>query len=457
MASTDTNRAGPGEPSQWADPGDAAEQPDQARGWRARARGWLARPWAVWPVTAAAWAGTITLIWYLANLALTRRSLHLLSDLHVYRNGGRAIVHGTALYSMVTDGKLLFTYPPLSAVLAVPMTWVSWHQAQGAWMLMIYLPLLLVAWYAFRPMLTRAGRYAPAVFAVLVAGCALLAPMRQEVHYGQVDILLVALCAADCLARRTWWPRGALIGLAAAIKLVPGVFIVYLLITGRRKAAVVAAGSFAAWTGLAWLIAPSDSAVYWTSAVFSSRRLGPNVPVANQSLRGLLLRAFFPGPLPTALWIGIALVVAAAGFFAARRVWQRGYAVGGVAITGLLAALLSPVAWIHHYCWIILAVGAIAGDCRSERRVITAIAAGGLFMSAMPSFGGYLHVTGAIPALPAVLIGDSFGLAALALIWVMFRISVTDADRWPVLPAPAAAGQSDPAGRPRVPASRASG
>ena len=47
----------------------------------------------------------------------------------------------------------------------------------------------------------------------------------------------------DCAVREPRWPRGALIGLATAIKLVPGVFIVYLLITGRRRAAGVAAAA----------------------------------------------------------------------------------------------------------------------------------------------------------------------------------------------------------------------
>ena len=60
-----------------------------------------------------------------------------------------------------------------------------------------------------------------------------------------MDIFLVALCLVDCAAERPRWPRGALIGLATAIKLVPGVFIIYLLITGRRKAAGVSALTFA--------------------------------------------------------------------------------------------------------------------------------------------------------------------------------------------------------------------
>jgi len=57
------------------------------------------------------------------------------------------------------------------------------------------------------------------------------------------------LCLLDCCVRRPRWPRGALIGLATAIKLVPGVFIVYLLITGRRRAAAVSVATFALVSG----------------------------------------------------------------------------------------------------------------------------------------------------------------------------------------------------------------
>jgi len=431
MASTQTSRT--------------SDAPARPRNWPGRHPRWLERPWAVRLITAVCWAAALALIGDLAAQSLsihTRR--HLLADLHVYRNGGLAIVHGTHLYSMVTNGKLLYTYPPVSAVLGVPLSWVSWHTAQILWLAMIYVPLGVVLWLAFRPLLARAGRYAPAVFAVLLGGAALLTPMRQEVGYGQIDIFLVALCAADCMARRTRWPRGALIGLATAIKLVPGVFIIYLLITGRRKAAGVAVLSFAAWTGLAWLIAPADSATYWTRSMFNAHRLGPNAISGNQSLRGLVLRAFFPTAPPTTVWLALALVVAAAGFAAARHVRQQGFEAGGVAITGLLAALLSPVAWIHHYCWIIVAIGAIAGDCRNERRVLTAITAGGLFMTVLPTYGGYLYFYGVIPALPATAVMDSFTLAALALIAIIWKIRVTDADRLSLPAVPAATGP-DPA------------
>jgi len=72
-----------------------------------------------------------------------------------------------------------------------------------AWVPMVYVPLAIVIWFAFRPLLARAGEYAPAVLAVLLGCCAFLMPLRQELHYGQIDIFLscCACSTAACAAR----------------------------------------------------------------------------------------------------------------------------------------------------------------------------------------------------------------------------------------------------------------
>jgi alpha-1,2-mannosyltransferase len=399
---------------------------------------------ARWPllVTVAAWLVALTAVALLIHDDLTNPPYHRLVDLFVYRSGGRSMLHGGRLYAMKTH-RLLFTYPPIAAVLAVPLGLLPWRAVQLAWLPLIYVPLAVAIWYSFRPLLARARAYAPAAFAGLFMLCAFLLPMRQEIFYGQVDILLVALCLLDLRVRRTRWPRGMLIGLATAIKLVPGVFIIYLLITGRRKMAAVAIATFAALSGLAWLISPRDSVAYWTSAVFNSRRLGPNTPAANQSLRGLLLRMFFPVSLPTAVWIAVALVVAAAGYAAARRAHRRGYEMAGIAIVGLLAALLSPVAWIHHMCWVVVVLGVITGDGRSPRRVATAAITAMWFLSSMPLWGKDLLLD--IPQVPILVdrvVEDAFTLAALALIAIIATIRPTGADTGLAPPDPTGEGSA---------------
>jgi len=379
---------------------------------------------------------------YLVRLGLFGRAGFRMLDLGVYRAGGHAILHGRALYS-IRDKAGMFTYPPVSAVLGVPLALMRWRVAQFAWLPMIYVPLAVVVWISFRPLLRSARRYAPAVFAVLFAGAALLTPLRQELHYGQVDIFLVALCLVDCAAERPRWPRGALIGLATAIKLVPGVFIIYLLITGRRKAAATAALTFAGVTGLTWLIAPSDSATYWTSAVFNSNRLGQNTQAANQSLRGMLLRLFAPSLAPAALWLAAALLVAVAGFAVARAAAGRGQDMAGIAITGLLAALLSPVAWIHHLCWVVIVIGVLVGDGRDQRRMLTAAATSALFASSLPIRGKFLLEAGGAPIWATRLMEASYGLAALALIGILYAFRPTDADLHPAAPPPQGSASAD--------------
>jgi alpha-1,2-mannosyltransferase len=350
-------------------------------------------------------------------------------DLVVYRSGAAAVLHGARLYQMRTALGLPFTYPPVSAILAAPLAAVPLHVAMVAWIPMVYGPLAIAIWFSFRPLLDRAGAWSWAAFACLLGGCALLTPIRQEMSFGQIDLFLLALCLLDCAVPRPRWPRGILIGLATAIKLVPGVFIIYLLLTGRRKAAAVAAASFAVWTGVAFILTPRDSLTFWTGAIFDTSRLGGNAAAGNQSLRGMILRAFLPGHAPPVIWLLVAAAVAAAGFAAARACWQRGDDMAGIAITGLLAAALSPVAWIHHLCWVVVAIGVIVGTGRDWRRVAIATLAFGLYISRLPvlvqdDIGGR-HV----PGTSARLLEDSFGLAALVLMGVLVKIRAAGSGR----------------------------
>jgi alpha-1,2-mannosyltransferase len=344
-------------------------------------------------------------------------------DLDVYRSGAAAILHGTSLYAMRTAIGLQFTYPPVAAILATPLAAVPLYIAMLAWIPLVYGPLAVAVWFGFRPLLVRAGSYSPAVFAAVLGCCSFLLPVRQVMSFGQVDLLLLALCLLDCAVQRPAWPRGMLIGIATAIKLVPGVFIIYLVITGRRKAAAVAAVSFAALSAAAFIVAPRDSAAYWTGAIFDTSRLGGNASAGNQSLRGMILRAFLPHQAPAAIWAVTAVVVAVAGFTAARACWRRGADMAGIAITGLLAAALSPVAWIHHLCWVVVAIGVIGGAGRDWRRVSAAALALGLFLTRLPIWAQAGLMSHELPVLPGRLLEDTFGLAALGLIAVLFKIS----------------------------------
>ncbi len=391
------------------------------------ARGRNQAGWPLWAVAVLgvlAWAAALAAVEPLVRGYLTSPPDQRMVDLSVYRTGGISVWQGQPLYSVLTQPPQLlpFTYPPVAALLAVPLALLSWPVAQLVWVPFIYGPLAVVIWFAFAPLLRRAGRMRAVIFAGLFAACAYLFPVRDEMRFGQVDMVLLAMALADCAARAPRWPRGALVGLATAIKLVPGVFIVYLWLSGRRRAAVTAAVAALAWTLGAWLVLPRDSVTYWTSVVFQSGRLGPNSGLSNQSLRGMLLRGFLPGQAPGAVWAAVGVAVAAAGFTLVRRLARESREIEGIAVTALLGVLLSPVSWIHHFVVVVLVIGAILADGRSRGRVAIAVGTAVFFALTIPWWGQSLLSRPGVPALAARVVEDAFGIAALVLVVILARL-----------------------------------
>jgi alpha-1,2-mannosyltransferase len=394
--------------------------------WPGRLAAWPA--WAVTLMTMLAWAAALAAVAPLVRGYLTSVPDQRMVDLNVYRTGGLSVLQGRPLYTVLTQPPQLlpFTYPPVAALFAVPLALLSWSGAQLAWVPFIYVPLAVVTWFAFAPLLRRAGRWRAIVFAVIFAACAYLFPMRDEMRFGQVDTVLLAMALADCAAREPRWPRGALVGLATAIKLVPGVFIVYLWLSGRRRAALTAMITALAWTLGAWLLLPRDSVTYWTSAIFQSGRLGSNSGTSNQSLRGILLREFLPGQAPGLLWAAIAVLAAAAGFALARRLALQSREMEAIAVTALLGALLSPVSWIHHLLVVVVVIGAILADGRSARRVAIAAGTAAFFTLTIPWWGRSLLSQPHVPVQAARVVEDAFGIAAVALIVIIGRLPRAD-------------------------------
>jgi alpha-1,2-mannosyltransferase len=340
-----------------------------------------------------------------------------LVDLDVYRGAGRSVLDGRDVYRFLghPPQRLPFTYPPFAALLAVPLALIPFMTAAWVWTVGEVLTTVAITGLGFRAVLRRCGRWWPLLLGVLAGAMAQMLPLRDEIKFGQVDELLVLMCAVDCLLLVHRRAGGVLVGLATAIKLTPGVFVVYLLVAGRRRAAATAAAAFVGASLLAAGVLPRDSSTFWTDALWHSERLRANDGTSNQSLRGMWLRAVHDGHLSAALWVASAVVVAVVGFRRAASAARSGDPLTGVALTGLLAVLLSPVAWIHHLCWLPLVLAAIVGDARDRRRVAAAAAVFAFYVVKLPWIGAHwLHAGG--PTVPARLVEDAYGLGALVLL-----------------------------------------
>ncbi|WP_432562448.1 glycosyltransferase 87 family protein [Kineococcus sp. SYSU DK003] len=354
-------------------------------------------------------------------------------DLEVYREAGRSLLIGRPVYSFATEVPQLlpFTYPTFSAVLSIPLALLPWSVAGWVWTAFQLFLLWVVVGLAFRPLLERAGTGAGLVQGLVAAACVWISPVGENIRFGQVNAVLVTLCLLDLvrgadgvrIGRFTVrWPRGALVGVAVAIKLTPGVFLVHFAITRQWRELRNAVAAAAGVTVATFVVAPEASLEFWTSALLNSDRLGPNAGSSNQSLRGFVLRLYLSEGTTTLVWGLLALVAAVAGFALARALHRRGSLVGEVAACGMVAVLVSPVSWLHHLLWGVVVLGAVVGDGRVRRRVVAGVVGLLLLWIAWPWWGANLLAERSVPTVLARIVqnGDLWwACASLPVMWVL--------------------------------------
>ncbi len=367
----------------------------------------LVTPRRVWATVAVLLLaqGVVLALWPDAHL--------LMIDLQVYRAGGEHLLDGVPLYDGGVLLDLPFVYPPFAAVVFVPLTVLPLPLLKFAW---TAAGVALVVFVVRRSAALVGWRAEPAVVALLAAVLLALDPIRTTFYLGQINVVLLAVVLADLTGRPGRW-RGVGLGLAAAVKLTPLVFVVYLLLTGRVRAAVTALATFVAAVGVGFLLAPADSVTYWLEGTFAAAdRISPVASTANHSLDGLLARAGAPG------WVGLVAtaVVGAAGLAVAVLAHRRGATLLGVTVCGLLSAAVAPFAWSHHFVWfgplvVLLAHRASGGDRRAGAALVGVLVVTAAFVTRLPGpTVGPIPSTGLISLQPDVYLAAVLVTVAVA-------------------------------------------
>jgi alpha-1,2-mannosyltransferase len=270
---------------------------------------------------------------------LARPSVARLTDLGVYTGAVGGLSHGASLYDFIQRGAP-FTYPPFAGLLFLPLTWIPTPALQVLWTAATVGTVIALARLAARP-------GTPAIALVLL----LSAPVSSDLRFGQVSLFLAALVLADSTASG----RGLLIGLAAAVKLTPLIFIPMLWFGGRRRAAVTAAAAFACCGMLAAVVLPTDSVRFWTTEVRDVDRLGAIASAGNQSLNGALLRLGVPTPVRSLAVLFVGGLIVLLALRRAARLARAGDWFSATVVTGAAGVVFSPVSWTHHQVWLVLA------------------------------------------------------------------------------------------------------
>ena len=287
---------------------------------------------------------------------------HHFLDLRIYVNAVRWWANGHPLYEFAHDdpiqGRLGFTYPPFAALVLAPLGLLGFRASIVLFVAGTAMAVAVTSFWLVRPIARRHG--VPLWFATALALplISTLEPIRETVTFGQINMLLVLLVLTDLLVVGPRWPRlaGIGIGIAAAIKLTPAIFIVYLLITRRWRAALTATATAVAASLLAAAVAWRDSWHFWIEALWETGRVGHPDRIANQSVFGMLARLSAPHEPNQVVWLALVLIVAGYGLWRARRAALAGDEVVGLTLTGFVGGLASPITWPHHLFWFVPAL-----------------------------------------------------------------------------------------------------
>ncbi|MEY9926637.1 alpha-1,2-mannosyltransferase [Catenulispora sp. GP43] len=391
-------------------------------------------------------------------------NLWLTIDLGVYYDAGKSLAHGQdALYSSgFGPGNLPYLYPPLTALGFHELTWLDFDQVKVLTAAVSIGCLVTVAWSAWGMLGYRAGLGRLGATGIVAAVVIWLEPVHSNLNLGQVNVLLMALVVADLAQSDRRWTKGVGIGLAAAIKLTPGLFIVYLLLTRRVRAAIVATGTFVAVSGGVWLVLPKASHEFWFHAVgitpFSRDY------AANQSLQGMFLRLLNDSDNAAKYpWLLASALIVVAGLVAAALAANRGAELLGGCVVAVVALEVSPISWTCHWVWFepLVVLGVHTALRSRQRRALAWVTVCTLLALAWPmrvnDSGGSdpalpLIPTGLINYAPRlhgreeawdpfqILYGNGYVLAGVVLVVVALVLELrrlTRSDAFPASAAPA--------------------
>lgn len=288
-------------------------------------------------------------------------------DFQVYRLGVLAWLHGSDMYGTLpptsAGGSLPFIYPPFAAILLLPLAVIPYRVIGTGGVDLLSLGSLTVTLYL---VVRRAWPSAPTrvrwtLTTVGLILSFLMEPVQQNFAFGQINLFLMALVALDCLTERPGWPRGLLIGIAAAVKFTPAAFLLFFLLRKDFRAMVTAGITAVGCTALAFLVAPTESWRFWFGGMSSLAGVSGVPYFSNLSLKGVLARlgsvgyqpsdVNVPQPLITGAWVLLAgLVVAAAALI---MWWLRDTGPALPLLVNAVAELLiSPTSWSHHWIWV---------------------------------------------------------------------------------------------------------
>jgi alpha-1,2-mannosyltransferase len=310
-------------------------------------------------VRLAVWLVLLIALWYRANQVIGWLSAPQWGyDFSAYWLAARHLLHGESIYTAAQlagpyepqfQGQFLYLYPPLLAVLVMPLAWLSpgtFGPAMGAWAVLgAAIATVVVLGVGRLEALLVDREHA----LLLLAAAFAFPPLVAELVLGNVHVVLLGLLAlawweTRAGARRGDAVAGLAVGTAALIKLFPAVVLLWFALTGRWRAVAWAIGGAVA---LVALTLPITGVGPWLDYPRAILNLGAPADTTDALAPSLWLSAVLPILPARAVVLGLGLLAVA---WSAVRLEER--ASFGVAVA--VSVLVAPSVFQHYLAIMVL-------------------------------------------------------------------------------------------------------
>jgi len=282
-------------------------------------------------------------------------------------------------------------YPPTIAILLKPLAWLPAAPANSVWLVLQL--VLLAAWAIVPPHLVPARR--PGLHVGYTAATAISIPILQNLVWGQVSLALAVagLFAFVVLGRRPLL-AGVTLGLAAAAKVYPLVWLAWPAVRLSFRAVGAAAVTSVAAAGLLPLLVLGRAGTvefYRTVATHLSHSLSTWIPTNNgpQYLPAVIGR-LTDAPQGVGL-VALSWILAAALAALLVRIRSDESAdrdLRAFAVVGGLFAFVVRTSWLHYFvhlpiAWLVLGYGLLTTR-RMDRVVVAVLLAISVALGSLP-------------------------------------------------------------------------
>jgi alpha-1,2-mannosyltransferase len=266
----------------------------------------------------------------------------------------------------------LFFYPPPFAIFVLPFALLPVEVGVVAWTVFLVVVSVAAVWALPVPARVR--------WAVLLLA-ALSWPLVYAIKLGQVGPIILLTFALGWRWLDRPWRLGVSVAIGTVIKIQPALLIGWALVTGRRRAAVVAVVVVGIVAAVATLVAGPNA--WFQEADLLGRVSKPILTPHAFGIGRLLYEAGMPESVALAVHVANLALVAGVALLA---VW-RASAVGSYLAVVVASQFLSPVLWDHYALILLLPVAWLLSRGRWWAALIPIATATPLLLLPIPGTG----------------------------------------------------------------------